>query len=373
VIDAAGLVRLGLASFEIGEVSAALNFFLEARALDDNPLIDMDIGFALNHLARFDEGISYIEKAYRRNPDNPAIKRAFGDALIRDGRWLEAWEIYNPSIMFTQLEINVPPWKGESLFGKEVLIVADGGFGDTIMFSRYLPEFKRLGACASLLNTPALVPLFYDQKYFSTVNQSNQRHFDYWITQFDIPKIFQVTPENVLWPGPYIKAPDPKQFFRDSNHVPHVGFAWTSREPGHHYRFRSISKEQAMRFYQYRGVQWVNLQYELPAPDWVDDVHIQNWAETANLIEALDLIITIDSAQLHLAGAMGKETWAILGGFIDGKFGKAGESCPWYPSVRCFRNGTFGFENTICNVLHSLQQWVEERGKTWPSVVVTPS
>jgi len=358
-VTAADLVNMGLASFQTGEVVAALDFWKEARTLSDDPLIDMNIGFALNHLARFDEALPFMESAYVRNHEDKRIKVAWADTLIRNGRWLEAWEIYNPSIMPTKLDIPVPAWKGEKLFGKDVLVVADGGYGDTIMFARYLPEFKKLGARVSLLNSPALVPLFYDQPYLKGVNQATQRKFDCWITQFDVPKIFGVTPENVLWPEKYI-VPNGEWFWQRENDMPHIGLCWTSTEKGHHYRFRSLLREQAKRLFDVPGIQWVSLQYDLPAPPGAIEPTINSWMDTANLIASLDLVVTIDTAILHLAGAMGVPTWALLGGFVDGKFLKSRTDCVWYPSVELFRNGEFGFENTITSAISRLQEYARQ-------------
>lgn len=362
-MTAADLVNLGLASFATGEVKAALQFWLQARDLSDDPLIEMNIGFAYNHMGEFDKGIEWIEKAYSRAPEIKSIRIAMGDSLIRHGRWLEAWEIYNPSAMPKCLDIPVRMWDGkESMDGKEVLIVMDGGYGDAIMFARYLPQFWKLGAKPSILNTSALVPLFFDQPYLQTVNQADVRKFDFWVSQFDIPKIFGVTQENLLWPGPYIESEEQNPLKR-ANDKPHVGLCWTSTEKGHHYRFRSLFADQAMKIVNSTpNIQWVSLQHKWPTPDGVIEPDIDSWADTADIIQSLDLVVSIDTSVLHLAGAMGKETWAVLGGFVDGKFGKDGDRCPWYPTIRCFRNGEFGFENSVNRVIEELKKF--EKGKT---------
>jgi hypothetical protein len=366
-MNASDLVNLGLVSFATGEVGAALNFWIEARKLSDDPLIDMNIGFAYNHMGQFDKGIEHIQSAYERNPTRKEIKIAMGDSLIRHGRWLEAWEIYNPSTMPKQLDIPVKMWDGkESMKGKSVLVVLDGGYGDSIMFARYLPQFWKLGARPSILNTSALVPLFLEQPFLNTVNQTEAGPFDFWVSQFDIPKIFQITPENLLWPGPYIVADGTRPLAR-YNKKPHVGICWTSTEKGHHYRFRSLQSYQAMQIIQsVPEVQWVSLQYGWPCPEGVIDPKVDSWMDTANVIASLDLVVSIDTSVVHLAGAMGKKTFAVLGGFVDGKFGKDGKVCPWYPSVECYRNGEFGFSHSIRNVIQDIQKFATQEKTKCP-------
>ena len=362
-MNADDLNNLGLISFRTGEPAIALEHWLAAQKLNDDPRIDMNIGFALSHLARFDEALPHFERAWKRdNGTHDSIRVAYGSALIRHGRWLEAWDIYNPTVMFKAFKTGIKPWHGESLEGKEVLVTADGGFGDTLMFSRYLPEFSKLGARVSFLNTPALVPLFMDNPYFSSVNLTEQRHFDYWISQFDLVRVFGVTPDNVLWPGPYFASNGDWRWERDDDR-PHVGLCWTSTEkatPQPWFRFRSLMQHEAQQLYDYDGVKWVNLQIDKRAPSHVIDVAIENWADTANLLDSLDLIITVDTSILHLAGAMGRPTWAILGGFYDAKFLLGRTDCLWYPSVRLFHNGEVGFSNSIRNVLDNLGQFVKE-------------
>lgn len=332
-----------------GNAATAADLYREAYALDPCPERAMDVGIALSHSGAFDEALYWLEHAYVGRPDSRNIRCAYGEALFRDGQWLKAWQHWFP-LVENPFTGGGEEWNGQDLEGKEVLVVPAGGYGDIFMLARYIPEVGRRFNCnVSFAPTSDLVPVFLRQPSMldENVNMKEARKWDIWMHLFHFMQLFQMTPETVLWNGPYIEPIPivPSRTLR-------IGMKLGAGEKGDVFKFRSVPGPIGERFLNSlpSGIELIALT--------LSNGIIEDWRDTIALISACDLVISVDTSVLHLAGAMGKPAWAILGDFNDAKWGKSGDTTPWYPSMQIFRGEGHGYEHSLDQVTAALRVWL---------------
>ena len=333
-----------------GEVEAALKLYVEAWSLCQDAIGAMNIAIAFEHLGDFENALEWSERAYQMRPEDWRTRTCYGGNLIREGRWEEAWQHWFPVIEKPFDGAGVE-WKpGMDLTGKEVLVVPAGGYGDVFMLARYIPEVaKRFNCNVSFAPTEDMVPVFITQPSMANVNIREHRTWGVWMHLFHFPQLFQFTPEMVAadW-KPYIEPVSLEGWEQDDIRV---GIKLGAGEKGDLFKFRSVPGiigEELISGIEKR-VTLVALTQSNPL--------VNNWLDTIALISSCDLILSVDTATLHLAAAMGKETWAILGDFNDPKYGK-GDTMPWYPTMRVFRGKGSGYKHTVDQVLEAMGVWL---------------
>ena len=283
-----------------------------------------------------------FERALELDPNDPENiwQRFFIRALVGD--FPEAWQDYEcrfdlqnrttPDHGFTQ-----PRWLGESLPEKTILLHSEQGFGDTIQMARYAPQVaKHIGKV--ILWTPE--PLAKLMKTVEGIDKvitqySPATQFDVHIPLMSLPGVFQDSLESIPTSTPYL---GPSSLCGKIHPIKKIGISWagSGNQPLDR---RSVPFEQFQPLIQDDSIQWHNLQYDTPTPSGLIDhgTEMTNFSATADVIDSLDLIITIDSAIAHLAGAMGKPVWIILNFAADWRWGLDKNRTPWYPSARLFR------------------------------------
>src|ERR1035437_9237283 len=196
-----------------------------------------------------------------------------------------------------------------------------------------------------------------------------ERKYDYFVPIMGLARRCHATVKNTeeasMKYGPYITANPQKaiphtRFFERSSRL-NVGVCRMGAEKLDPRRHRSLNEEQIKKLLiaGLGSVNWVNLQYGMKFP-MESDPHliqpeIKDWSDTAAVIEGLDLVITVDTGVMHLAGAMGKETWVLLPGLSDWKFLLNRDDSPFYPSLRLFRNQGEGLEDSLAKVIVALE------------------
>jgi hypothetical protein len=267
----------------------------------------------------------------RRDPQAHWAARLLGDLLLRQGRYEEgfAWfearhqlpEMAKPALPF-------PEWRGEDIAGKRLLVWPEQGFGDQIQFARFAPVLKARGAQVTWLCRPPLARLFEGCLGVQVLAAHGEVSFpdpDYWVMTCSLAWRLGYGPET-LPNAPYLhaleKAPPLGPGLR-------VGLM-TRGNPAHdNDSNRSLDAEAA------RALQ------ALPAR--IVDLHPQatgakDFAETAAIVEGLDLVISVDTAVAHLAGAMGKPCWVLLPAtHPDWRWMEGRSDSPWYRSLRLYR------------------------------------
>ena len=270
-----------------------------------------------------------------------------------------------------------PRWTGETLCGKTLLISAEQGLGDTIQMARFLPQMETLG-CARVLmesqpETVTLLQFNFPQFEFLVreYDQAPTRTFDLWTGLMSLPHLFRTTADTVPDRSGYLRVPP------DNTHYwcgrvaqlarpgkPRIGLAWSGFPTHRADRRRSIPFNRMMEAIRGLDADFFSLQISVPPshPANLIDVseELVTIADTAALIAEMDLIITVDTSIVHLAGAIGHPTWLLLPYRYEWRWGLDGETNRWYDSVRILRSRVSGdWTNLLVEVFESrLPDWL---------------
>jgi tetratricopeptide (TPR) repeat protein len=331
-----------------------------------------------------------LEPSYRKAPFNLAY------LLLRQGRYDEGWrclearDAFLPDDAFGVL----PRWQGEPLQGKSLLIEFEAGQGDMIQFCRYANLAKEHGAArVSLLCHPPLQPLLSSLAGVDEVIAFDQPmpaiDWDYRVALLSMPHLFQTRVHCIPATLPYLGAP-PDRLHRWTNefatmeHGVRVGLVWKGNARFENDSERSLPSLDALApLGDVAGVRFFSLQKgageqqaaQPPATLPLTDLapRIADFADTAAIVMQLDLVITVDTAVAHLAGALGKPCWVVLPDYkTDWRWMDQREDTPWYPhTMRLFRQGRDGdWTPVIAAVKCALQGLVDEAGQAAQATTV---
>ncbi|WP_116089787.1 glycosyltransferase family 9 protein [Sphingomonas crusticola] len=325
-----------------GRWSEALNAdFAAAQADPDNPGILHNLAVLLTKFGRLEEGEAVARRALALAPDAPILANTLAHNLLAQGRLTEAWPLHAARAQLPELNngfprnFPFPHWQGEVLSRKHIAIFPEQGFGDQIQLARFLPQMIARAGQVTLLTRPPLVALF--ERNFPglhVVPAEGNTEFpdpDYWATMYDLPAMLRVGLDDVP-AAPYLTAPAAAPAAAD-------GFRVGLRETGNpdHIddRFRSLPDAMAQYLRQALPGTIVDLD---PARSGARD-----FEETAAIIASLDLVVSVDTAVAHLAGALGKPCLLLVSGFSpDWRWMFDRDDSPWYPRHRLYRSETDG-------------------------------
>lgn len=314
------------------------------------------MGTALECLGDYDNALPLYEQALARCPDCAEAHWNRGLSLLRKGEYAEGWREFEwrwlkKGYTTTLRKWDCPRWDGRVLRGETVLIHAEQAFGDTLQFLRYLPLVAARGAKVAVECPGPLVTLVKQVDGVTSVSSSLAmlRPYDYHVPLLSLPYIFNTTVETIPDTVPYLSPTDERvdywshRVIQDSTLK--VGLVWAGRKTPDPHRtcgFRSLWLLAAVK-----GVTYYSLQIgegnvgskELPiGMNFIDlTSEINDFADTAAIVELLDLVISIDTATAHLAGAMGKPTFLLLPFAPDWRWMIGRKDSPWYPTMKIFR------------------------------------
>ena len=247
--------------------------------------------------------------------------------------------------------------------GQTILLHADAGFGDSLQFVRYAPLVAGRGGRVIVGCQAELAGLFRGVEGIQEiVTPGMAMRFDVHCPMMSLPLAFSTKVETIPWNGPYIR-PDAKHAERWKARMGagfNVGVAWKGDERNRLDRWRSIEWPLFSTILSASGTRFFSLQKEKTIEvagsglvDCADELH--DFADTAALVANLDLVITVDTAVAHLAGAMGKRVWVLIPASPDFRWMLDRQDSPWYPSMRLFRQKSLGdWDGVIQRVTESL-------------------
>jgi ADP-heptose:LPS heptosyltransferase len=308
---------------------------------------------------------------YRRalDIDNAAdwIRHNLSLSLLAEGHFAEAWPLHEsrfsehwPQRPVHAPELPFPRWQGESLVGKSIVVIPEQGYGDEIMFVRYAAKLLKSGAAkVTWLCKPSLARLFSSIRNVEfapfSPGMGIQRH-DYWVMAMSLPYCFQTELETI--PNSeeaylFTPAQPGRLALAGEDATYKIGLVWEGSKAMRNDQRSLASLDPLLKLNSLDGVRLFSLQ-KGEAEDAARQaaasgkiVHlgnlIEDFADTAALIAQLDLIITVDTATAHLAGALGKPVWIMLP-FIgtDWRWMSRPDRSPWYSSARLFRQSRPG-------------------------------
>ena len=363
----------GTTLLEMGRYEEAAASFSHALELMPN-LHDARIALATccQALGRVSEAMTACDTVLMTAPEHSEAHWNRSLLLLLKGNYREGWREYewrwrkrnftSPLRDFPQ-----PLWRGEAPAGRTILIHAEQGFGDTLQFCRYVPLVADRSARVAFECHPPLLELMKSLTGNVHVIPMGQPlpDFDLHVPLMSLPLLFDTTIDNIPATVPYLNPPVTRlPFWRGQitdNGCLKVGLCWAGK--GYPDPRRSCPVELLTLLANVGGVSWFSLQpgWKASLPFSMIDLtgHLHDFADTATLISHLDLIITIDTAVAHLAGALGKPTWVMLTHAPDWRWMLDREDSPWYPSMRLFRHVKPGsWEDVIQRIGHSLKDVV---------------
>jgi tetratricopeptide (TPR) repeat protein len=335
---------------------AAIPHFRQAIALrPDYAEAHNDLATVLKGRGDVDAAIDAFRAAIRADPGHAKAHANLGMALLARGDFAEGWRAYERRWdagggFAARRDFSQPQWRGEDGVGRTLLIHAEQGFGDAIQFCRYALLARDRGFRIVLEAHPELAGLM---KSLDGVDQVIARGeplpaFDLHCPMLSLPLAFETTPETIPAAGPYLSAePDLADVWRERVGLAaglRVGIAWAGGRQTATDAQRSLSPDLLAPLLAVPGLRLFSLQKDEAAPAGVIDLmaDAKDFADTAALIANLDLIISVDTAVAHLAGALGKPVWLLDRFDPDWRWLLGRKDSPWYPTMTIYRQPSPG-------------------------------
>jgi tetratricopeptide (TPR) repeat protein len=333
--DPAIWTNLGVLHQARNNLEEALFAFRQATAIDGD--------FQLAHV---NEGIALLLK---------------GDLEKGWAKYERRWHIFAAQ---SQRHSKIPIWRGEeSLSGKTILIHADQGFGDTIQCLRFVPWLARMGASIHLEVNTALLDIALQINGITSVVSLGEagEKFDFQCPFLSLPFAVRAClnsiPRKVPYLGPSSKAVQKWKTLETRTAMPRVALVWRGNPQHDNDNNRSISLEAYKPLLALEKCEFINLQWGLTAEEEIVVsqhsnfrnvmLEVSTFDDTAALMEHVDLVISVDTAVAHLAGALGKPLWILLPFAPDWRWLLERNDSPWYPTAQLFRQQTPGKWNPV--------------------------
>jgi tetratricopeptide (TPR) repeat protein len=345
----------------------------------------VNLGVLLWETRREAEAEASYRSALALNPAHSLARLNLGMLLLSCGRYEEAWPLHESRLdpgLERKLDrhnyrTHIPCWRGEPLAGKSVLVAAEQGFGDDIQFCRLLPVLvQRTGARITFHARPALVPVLKslpDVEVEDISRVPSGETFDYWVPLMSLPHRLGITMATIPGALPYLTVPTAR-LEKWRSRVPasgfRVGLVWQGNPKHRNDRNRSLATlAELAPLWRVPGTRFVSLQMGAGAaearcpPDVQPLVHfgdeLTDFGDTAAIVSLLDLVICVDTAVAHLAGALARPCWVLVPEVgTDWRWLRGRDDSPWYPGVmRLFRqHSRGGWQPTIARVAEALQE-----------------
>jgi Flp pilus assembly protein TadD len=409
--------NLGLVLMGLGNLQKAEECFHRAIKLNPyDPAIYNNLGTVLEETYHFTEAELAYRRAIKLNPNYPEAHNNLGTLLrvtkhfqeakeqlcqavklrsnyseaecslanlyLLQGEFGNGWKMYEKSRpkRYEYRKLEIPHWHGEDLTECSILLCWEYGFGDTIQFVRYAQQIEKLAAKTTLWVQKPLERLLTAAHPHLEIYAGEclpQGKYDYVCSLLSLPVIFNTCNETIPQAVPYIPASRTASVsWReilgkiDTRNVYRAGVVWAGHPKHLNNQKRSIPFDVFRSLFDVSQVSWVSLQVGLREKDLEGTPYnvinfskdLVDFMETAGLIEALDLVITVDSAVAHLAGSMGKKTWILLPFDPDWRWQLDRADSPWYPTVKIFRQRKLGdWQEVMERVKKAILEILEEK------------
>lgn len=338
----------------------SLDCYIQAIGIErDSAAAWNNYGNVVREMGDPDTGIAFLKKAIKLEPRMETARFNLAVAYLLAGDYEHGWKQYEERWNYEHLKgrlpnFTQPRWTGQDLKDKTIFVISEQGHGDTIQFVRYCDDLKEMGAKIIFHADENVNPLFENFKSIDefTIPSDPIPEFDYWTPVMSLPGILGVTLDNMksqlryILPSKervdgWIEKLGPKKKMR-------VGLCWSGRRDTWIHLHKSVPFETIFELVKNTPqYEWINLQLdatdeELKALESIGvrlfNNDIKNFADTASLIETMDVVIGVDTAVSHLAGALGRPAWLMLNQYgQDWRWLLERGDSPWYQSVRIFR------------------------------------
>lgn len=375
--------NLSYAREQTGDFSGAEQAIRQALSLRaDLPELHNTLGITLRSLGRLDEARTAFRRALQQQPTFALAELNLALIELACGNWSAGWRHYEarlPLLPSGSLWHADRLWRGEPRPAERLVIYPEQGYGDTLQFARLLPLVKAQFqgtvelACESLLRE-VLANVDGVDGIIGEELQHLRLEEDTWVCPIgSLPERLHLLPD-ALPVAPYLTTDSAlRSAWRPRLRATapeglRVGLVWRGNRAQQRDAQRSCPLVNLREWSQIPGLAWFSLQVEAEqrqelttvSPGWeIADygAQIRDFADTAAILAELDLVITVDTAVAHLAGACGIPAWVLLSPAADWRWGQSGEQTPWYPSLRLWRQTNWGdWPEVAARIGHELQR-----------------
>jgi tetratricopeptide (TPR) repeat protein len=358
--------NLGRLQREFGELAEAVDTLRTAVALQpDFAMAHHNLGSALYDLGELDAGIASYRRALELAPEFAECEYSLAVALLKAGKFSAGWRAFEARLRFTRHAVLNPPrgmdpWRGEALGGRTLVVIAEAGAGDIIQFARYGALLNSRGIRPRLQIDDRMAALISTSGFFDgSCNPEDELAPDghTWCSLMSLPlRLGDAAPAIPAF-APYLKA-DERLVARWRERLGRIGgmrigFVWQGNPAAEigSLRGRSMPLQALEPIAALPGVSLISLQKgagldQLHSASFKEriqdlggglDLGKDAFVDTAAVLMNLDLVISTDSSLAHLAGALGVPVWVALHAASDWRWFRSGDSSPWYPTMRLFR------------------------------------
>jgi tetratricopeptide (TPR) repeat protein len=378
-------LNLGNVLILMGKYEEANNFFDQGIAINKNSSdLLKSKAVALLYLACYEEAIFYLKKAMNIAPHDLSMHLDLALAHLSIGNYNEGFRCYESRAEVKKLDGQI--WTGQKdVSGKVIYVKAEQGLGDVIQFSRYIPMIEDLGAKIYFQVPKPLQKIIRSLGDKFEIVDEIEEGFDYYIHLMSLPYIFKTNLHNVPARERYLSADEEKialwkkKLNRSKRYqvglVWHGGFRENRPDLWHIYHgYRNITCEFLERLF-HLDIDLVSLQKGDEALDemknFLDKLpsyrikeysdEIEDFSDTAALIENLDLVISVDTSVAHLAASLGKETWLLNRFNSCWRWISSNKTrTPWYPSMKIFNQKKLGqWDDVMDDVIKNLKERIK--------------
>ena len=367
-----------------GKYAAAIEHFSAALALEPkNAAAALNLGNVLSRLGRVDEAIQCYDMALKLKPDSPEAQWGQALAYLLKGDLARGWEGYEWRFRFQQAyphRYQKPYWDGRDFAGQRLLIYDEIGYGDVFQFARYLPLVKARGGTVLFEVKPGLRPALrglggVDEWLERSAQPMDESRFDVHLPLESLPGTFGTTLETIPGEVPYLR-PDPQLLAECVHQFANVselkiGLVWAGNPDSAYDQARSARLSDFLPLFDTPGCRFYSLQVGAPVREIAESglpllslgENFRHFGDTAAVMSQLDLIISVETASAHLAGALGKPTWVLLAQVPAWRWLLRGSDSPWYPTLRLFRQtGRGDWSEVMREVKQALAQYATVHG-----------
>ena len=365
---------MGNACHKAGEIEKAATLFRHAVELNPKDVASWNnLGKSLRETHRIEESIAAFDGALRIQPEYVQARYGRALALLTAGRLEEGFREYEVRrLELAARACTQPAWKGEPIGGKTLFLHAEQGFGDAIQAVRFVPQARQRAARVILECRPELKWLFAYSGCADAVIAYGETipPFDCYASLISLPALLGATFESIPRQTPYLSAPHGEDLPPAPAGGMRVGLAWAGN-PGHHEdAARSLCLEQLTPILETPGAVFYSLQVPVPPgdeagfrafPNLVDaGARCRDFMDTATALRQMDLVISVDTAVAHLAGALARPVWTFVPYAADWRWFLDRTDTIWYPTMRLFRQAHPGqWQPVIARVAAELRQRLE--------------
>jgi hypothetical protein len=362
------------------EPEQALACYAQAFVTDpDSAAAFNNYGNVMRELGHPARAIPFLQHAAVLDPRNITTRFNLAVTYLLKGDYAQGWPAYEARwdyehLAGTEPKFSQPRWRGEALAGKTILVVGEQGHGDNIQFVRFLWNLHAQGARVKLQVTDGLVPLLSLGGIIHQVGRytDDMGEFDYWVPIMSLPGILGITLDTLPRVQSYLNA-DPAAVRQWQQRLGpktrmRVGFCWSGRPDSWLNQHKAVPFETMLELIKSTPeYEWINLQVDASDEQEAELARagvtrypgsVHSFADTAALMQNLDVVVGVDTAVSHLAAALGRPVWLMLNAYAtDWRWLTDRDSSPWYSTARLFRQPRRGDWATVTKKVAQYLSW----------------